>query len=942
MTPVQRITLTCRQTSEHASRLIGWLGHDQSYALQHRGLRDEIEGALGRLADIRHAVDLPPSVGIAGGSGAGKTELIAGLASLRQQALVAEFSGGQIDLNVVDAVLPAAGHDGIGLVLRFSSVEGPVAPKGLPVRLLLLSQTDLVRILARGFHTHFPVAHHTPPTAARIAEAFALAERALIAQSVTGLSARDILDLRDHLHGFYPESATLRVLSAAGYWEQLGELAAHLPELERRRLLALLWSEEPSISRLFARLSDALERLGHATDVFAPIDALATKERGTGWVVPHPRTVVAAATLQALGHGIDEKLRVAGRYGQIVEVERAALAGLAAELPMRLAAPQMAALKPAQILEFPSAPALVDFDPAETEAAGNGLSGIAALFAHVKAGYLLERACQRHDITSLVVCVDPLASDDDSIAASIAEWIETTQGQEPHQRERLQTGLFVVGTKLDQLGQAMNHAAPGAEATREAAQRWGDRLGVKLADEIGAGQDWPLEWTPGRAFRNIFLLQRPEHAPAAAGPGTSLTVTRLAATMDGLDAETVLKAPAIARHIDNPVSVWSGATVETDGGIGYLLASLTPAAQPAAKHRQLNTHLVDLRRRLRSRLLRLHLSNDPSQIGEWRRQLSIVAQGRLDRVEQADRMHILQTGLGVTEAELSVLYFGVLNAAPQSKAGSGNLALSERLAVITVEYWLQSIRQVARSSRFCRSAGLSQPVLQHIVDEISIGAVRFGLASQLTETFHRAANAPTERPLAAPFFAAASSRLIGRYVERLTLNGDAGRWGTATASRAPARVAAPPPLPGQRDVAVGTSLAQAQTVPAANSQNRGYLTQAAFRLGAGRLGAGQTSAAAFAAGTPAAAPSAYVWDDGATGLAAGSRRAGRDVAIARAGAASGGAAANGLGASWAQAYGALVEANIAAAAHLTGGADRDRELGELLAGFLSSPLEVDP
>jgi hypothetical protein len=45
---------------------------------------------------------------------------------------------------------------------------------------------------------------------------------------------------------------------------------------------------------------------------------------------------------------------------------------------------------------------------------------------------------------------------------------------------------------------------------------------------------------------------------------------------------------------------------------------------------------------------------------------------------------------------------------------------------------------------------------------------------------------------------------------------------------------------------------------------------------------------------------------------------------------------------WVSAYGSLVEANIAAAAHLTGGADRDRELGELLAGFLASPLEVEP
>jgi hypothetical protein len=904
MTPVQRITLTCRQTGEHASRLIGWLEHDQAYALQHRGLRDEIEGAIGRIAEIRHAVDLPPSIGVVGAQGAGKTELIAGLASLRRHALVAEFSGGQIDLNVIDAVLPQAGHQGIGVVLRFSAIEGPVAPKGLPVRLGLLSQTDLVRVLARSYHTHFPAAHLAPPTAARIAEAFRLAERALIAQSVVGLSGRDIADLRDHLHGFYPESATLRALAAAGYWDQLGELAAHMPDAERRRLLALLWNEEPGLTRLFARLCDGLERLGHAHEVFAPFEALATKERGTGWVVPHPRTVVAAATLQALGQGIDEKLRIAGRYGQIAEVERSVIAGLAAELPLRLASPQLAVVKPAQVLEFPSPPALVDFDPdcLLDSGSADSLQGIAALFAHVKAIYLLERACQRHDITSLVVCIDPLTADQDDVSPAVAEWIETTQGSEPHHRERLQTGLFVVGTKLDQLGQP----GLGGGSVREAAQRWGDRLGAKLSNEIGADQEWPLEWTPGRAFRNIYLFQRPPEASApqaAAAPGTLMAVTQLPTAPDGFDAETVLKAPNLARYIDNPTLTWSGATAGPDGGIGHLLTGLSSAAQASAKHRQLNSHLVDVRRRLRSRLLRLHLSNDPSQIAEWRRQLALVAQGRLHRVAQADRMHVLQIGLSVTEHELAVLYFGAQAFHPASNVANGghaadrrpraDTAYCERLAVVTVEYWLQSIRQVARSTRFCRSVGVAQPVLQHMVDEIAIGAMRLGIAAHLTETFYRAANAPTERPLAESYFAAVAVRVIGRFVERLTLRGEDGRHSTsagmaAGADRSRTRLHNDQPAPAGE--IAGTN--------GYSSQKRGYLAT---------VGAGSDAGQAWSAAA-------------ATGLRE-SDRATRH---------------------WGQAYGVLVEANIAAAAHLTGGADRDRELGELLAGFLASPLEVDP
>ena len=908
MTPVQRITLTCRQTGEQASRLLGWLEHDQAYGLQHRGLRDEISGVVSRLAEIRHAVDLPPSLGVVGAQGAGKTELIAALASLRQHALVAEFSGGQIDLNVIDAVLPAPGHQGIGVVLRFSATEGPVAPKGLPVRLGLLSQTDVVRIITRSYHTHFPAARQAPPAAARLIEAFGFAERALIAQSVVGLSARDIVDLRDHLHGFYPESATLRALSAGRYWDHLGELAAHLPDPERRRLLAFLWNEEPGLTRLFGRLCDGLERLGHAQEVFAPIEALATKERGTGWVVPHPRSIVAAATMQALGQGIDDKLRIAGRYGQIVELERSVIAGLAAELPMRLASPQLAALKPAQILEFPSPPTLVDFDPGEFDAersgpnTSDGLQGCAALFAHIKASYLLERACQRHDITGLVVCVDPLTANDDDISPAVAEWIETTQGSEPHQRERLRTGLFVVGTKLDQLphagkaaGSALDGGAFTSASLREAAQRWGERLGVKLTTDIGADQEWPLEWTPGRAFHNVYLLQRPvgpvpqsdrtqsDRTAMVTPPGTLMAVSQassqLASTVNGLDADAVLTAPRLVRFVNNPSLTWSGATVATDGGVGHLLSNLSLAVQPSAKHRQLNTHLVDLRRRLRSRLLRLHLSNDPTQIAEWRRQLAIVGQGRLQRVVQADRLHILHLGLGVTEHELKVLYSVTTDASNSANVSVGgprrpDAAYCERLGIATAEYWLQSIRTVARSPRFCRSVSVSQPVLHHIIDEISIGAMRLGLAAQLSETFYRAAHAPTEKPLAEEFFAVAAARLIGGYVERLTLPSDGGSAGSAPAS--------------------GVARGRGQL---------GSELQQDFAKKA-------TAAAAF--GTTRA------WSEG-TGV--------RD---------------SHLSGDWADAYGALVEANIVAAAHLTGGADRDRDLGELLAGFLASPLEVDP
>jgi hypothetical protein len=416
--------------------------------------------------------------------------------------------------------------------------------------------------------------------------------------------------------------------------------------------------------------------------------------------------------------------------------------------------------------------------------------------------------------------------------------------------------------------------------------------------------------------------------------------------LDGVDADSVLKAPNLVRYVDNPGLTWSGATVATDGGVGHLLSGLVTAVQAATKHRQLNTHLVDLRRRLRARLLRLHLSNDPSQIAEWRRQLAIVAQGRLQQVVQADRMYVLQVGLGVTAHELAVLYSSAQTANPlgnlsahfnghagthPSVAGgrrSLDAATCERLAMATVEYWLQAIRQVARSTRFCRSVGVSQPVLQHIVDEISIGAMRLGIAAHLAETFHRAAQAPTQQPLAEPYFAATAAQMIGCYVERLTVPGhtpgatmSADRRSVSPyASQTSKRYLAPVADAGagsfgarvEENDSAGSSVAPSGTARAwgVTVGGRAGTAPGSGQLITGNLGAGNLGAGNLAAG------------HAAVGHAAIGRDAGE--------------------VDWPSAYASLVEANIAAAAHLTGGADRDRELGELLAGFLASPLEVEP
>ena len=77
----------------------------------------------------------------------------------------------------------------------------------------------------------------------------------------------------------------------------------------------------------------------------------------------------------------------------------------------------------------------------------------------------------------------------------------------------------------------------------------------------------------------------------------------------------------------------------------------------SSKTRQLETLLSELRRRLRGRLRRHHLSNDPVRTAEWRRQVANVAQSRQQRCAESGRLGHLLEALTVGEEELAILVF---------------------------------------------------------------------------------------------------------------------------------------------------------------------------------------------------------------------------------------------------------------------------------------------
>ena len=780
MKPEQKFILSCRQTSEAAARLGDWLDHNSTLlGAGHSAVREDIEWISARLTPLAAAAETVPGIGLLASQGTSKTDLLFAILGARAPTTLGQFGQRPVDAATIRGLLPGSTGSTSCAILRFSCAEMPPAPRGYPMRIGLLSMTDIVAIIAGAA---FSSAHPSSPvpSAERIDALFADIANRLSPQALPGLSERDVLDLRDGLNARWPGNAALTAVGASRYWDQFREVAPHLTDRDRRQVLAVLWNGNPAFSALLNRLCDGLDRLGQGADGYCPPEALLGKDKASGWLARHPRSIIDEATLLTLDQSSGPLLSMMNRYGQAVEIERCVVAGLISELPLHLGACRLNELAPAEVLDFPSAPAITSARPLTIVAANddlttNDLTTAVAHFARAKAIYLFERACQRRDVTSLVAVVDP-AREDDTYAAAIGDWVETSQGGNAHARERVRRGFFVA-------------AASPARPKRDEAANDEARIHYIVREVIGGQQQWATAWTPDRPLTEIFWFSSND---AATGPVTAP------------------QTPAALVTAASQQGVQS--SQRSESGVGQLVKSLMLSSDPRVKQLQLNQALSDLRRRLRHAVLRQHASSDPAALAQWRRGTAVVVQDRLQFIFENNKLGLLHRALIPAENDLIVPIraakmpgaakgAGAFEAAGDSGVVYAPLPVS-RMAEIAVSHWFKSMRRAARSDRLCRDLAIEPGVLHNLIDELQIGALRCGLSNEIVTAYAQAA--PPVRDTAKPAemgaaqrlaiaerecvrMAAFACRIISAYLEVLGNVSGRGRNAAAGTSRAQTR-----------------------------------------------------------------------------------------------------------------------------------------------------------
>lgn len=599
----------CLAAADAAGAMIDWILDEENAPLvgsEQKLLLKQLRGDEARARKLAEASTRPMSIGVYGPSQAGKSYLVSVLAKPQDGRLIADLDGLDQGLDFITQINPEGDKEATGLVTRFT-MQKDSCPPGFPVHLRLLSEADIIRILANTFFKDGDNSE-APPTAEDI-DGILNQIRGRAGSPARGLSALDVWEIQAYFEANFRGSAYAQGLSA--FWDEAAELAPQLAAADRVKLMGLLWGNYPQFGELYGLLIRALDELGHPKEIFAAIEALQ----------PRNISIIDVKTLEGLDlpEGQDS-VRVRSDKGREIALPRPVVTALTAELILPMRECSWPIFETSDLLDFPGVrerraakgPIETFFNQSETP--------LKDLFLRGKVAFLFDRYVAEQELTSMLLCVPPsnieVAAD---LSLGVENWINKTQGATPDERAEVDTILFFVLTKFDM------HLVDKAGAG-EPHQRFQNRFEASLIAPFGnLRESWPLNWTPGQPFKHCYWLRNPNYPAEAIFDYDAEGKESLRAGKNERLEELKqgsLQSALVQTHMHDPAAAWDAALTPNDGGVRYLVENLTPISKPEIKVRQIEARRRALVVAMAARLKPFYSDDDIAERLEKRRRVA--------------------------------------------------------------------------------------------------------------------------------------------------------------------------------------------------------------------------------------------------------------------------------------------------------------------------------
>jgi hypothetical protein len=745
-------------------------------AAEERSLLDFTRRVQNEAAKLARAAERRMCIGVFGPSQAGKSYLVSRLClpagAEEGGRLMADFDGRALDF--LREINPPGDKESTGLVTRFSTRRAE-APAGYPVALRLLSETDLVRILANSYLSDFDVNNLEFETAEQdIAPVRALMDALRPAAGHAAANHLDELAIEDLRHYFESRFRTrFPGLKEVGFWEFAQAALPALALADRARLYSVLWGGIAEFTELFLLLAGWLERLGFAPAAHAALEALTPRERS---IIDVDRVKLDLGTATDAKDAIPVTAdRPAGALRE--QVPRAVLCALVAELHIVMRDRGLPLFETVDLLDFPGARSREKYRSMgdRAESAEKAARRPYELFIRGKIAVLFQRYAEERELTSMLLCMAGSNAEVKDLGALVREWVALTHGETPDQRRAQPNALFFVLTKADQ-----DFVAKDGEDEAALRSRWQRRIYASMI-ELYQRDGWLDDWD-GSPFRNTLLLRNPgieqshlvEYRTELRG-GTPVRVQPLVET--GYAAEIEARLPElrrnflgderVRRYVEDPERAFDALLELNDGGVAHIAARVTRVCDPSTKLAQLRGRLVAASAEFQRRFGPFFDAGASASREQKRAQALEVANAIGRGAAGAAGLGPLLRSLSPREAELRELYLTVLHdAAPaanltatpsaESKGsifdmldeavapeGAAFTDRAQAFADAAVQDWIGKLRDAAAHGSGLLRRDLTAEQAHVIVQELITAAERLGMARRLAEEI-RALGAVTE------------------------------------------------------------------------------------------------------------------------------------------------------------------------------------------------------
>lgn len=704
----EALSAAARDLAEAAGRARAWVREvapsSRRIAGEERPLIEFTRRVQNEATKLSLAAARRMCIGVFGPSQAGKSYLVSRLCAPRGtedegERLIADFGGHTLDF--LREINPPGDKESTGLVTRFSALRPESAPAH-PVSLRLLSETDLVRILANSYLSDFDVNNldfetaEQDPTPVR-----ALLDELRSARGGAPAAHLDELAIEDLRHYFESRFKTrFPGLKELGYWEFA---QASLPQLglaDRARFYSVLWGGITEFTDLFLRLAGWLDRLGYAPGACAALEALMPRERSIIDVdrvkldldtAEDERDLIAVVAQGTNGRAVNERL------------PRGVLCALVAELNIAMRNRSWPLFDRVDLLDFPGARSREKYRSMgdRAESAEKAARRRYELFIRGKIAVLFQRYAEERELTSMLLCMAGSNAEVKDLGALVREWVALTHGERPEQRRSQPNALFFILTKADQ-----DFITKDGEDEAALRNRWQRRIYASMI-ELYQRDGWLDDWD-GAPFRNTLLLRNPgieqSHlveyraeirggAPVRVQPLVETAYTAAMQARLSVLRQHFLADEQVRRHVGDPERAFDALVALNDGGATYIAERVSAVCDPATKLAQIRGRLLAAGEEFQRRFASFYDAGTALPREEKRKQ-AVATVEQVGRSAMAVGFGPLLRRFAMREAELRELYLTVIH------DGDANAAVEPRTAASSGGSIFDTFDQPSAEDRF--------------------------------------------------------------------------------------------------------------------------------------------------------------------------------------------------------------------------------------------------